>query len=24
VLPVEASIPPEMTLAEWQHRKLAA
>ena len=24
VLPVESSIPPEMTLAEWHHRKLAA
>ena len=24
VFPVEASIPPAMTLAEWQHRKLAA
>lgn len=24
VLPVESSIPPEMTLAEWRHRKLAA
>ena len=24
VLPVESSISPEMTLAEWQHPKLAA
>jgi hypothetical protein len=24
VLPVESSIPPEVTLAAWQHRKLAA
>ena len=24
VLPVESSIPPEMTPAEWRHRKLAA
>jgi hypothetical protein len=24
VLPVESSIPPDMTLAEWRHRKLAA
>jgi hypothetical protein len=24
VLPVESSIPPEMTLAEWRYRKLAA
>jgi hypothetical protein len=24
VLPVESSIPPGMTLAEWRHRKLAA
>jgi hypothetical protein len=24
VLPVESSIPPEMTLTEWRYRKLAA
>jgi len=24
VLPVESSIPPEMTRAEWQHLELAA
>jgi hypothetical protein len=24
VLPVESSIPPDMTLAEWRYRKLAA
>jgi hypothetical protein len=24
VLPVESSIPPGTTLAEWRHRKLAA
>jgi hypothetical protein len=24
VLPVESSTPPEMTLAEWRYRKLAA
>lgn len=24
VLPVESSIPPAMTPAEWRHRKLAA
>ena len=24
VLPLESTIPPEMTLEEWRHRKLAS